>query len=170
MAGRDVRRLRPELYDDLESVPDRGIAERMEQERAIRLAEAGFAVHCDGVTRTTPNGRIRPFGEQELWGVADLFDGAVFGVIARRTRLQTKDEIASVLRWEEGSDLGDTIRTPWEQVGTFAHVELAAVHARLAVMLDRGWIVKRGDGTVELPPNRNSPERAGDSGARGPVS
>jgi len=116
MAGRDVRRLRPELYEDLERVPDRRTAERMEEERAIRLAEAGFAVHCDGVTRTTPNGRIRPFANQELAGIADLFDGAVFRVIAQRTRPQTRDEIVSVLRWEK--DLGDIVRTPWNRLAT----------------------------------------------------
>jgi len=152
MAGRDVRRLRPELYEDLERVPDRRTAERMEEERAIRLAEAGFAVHCDGVTRTTPNGRIRPFANQELAGIADLFDGAVFRVIAQRTRPQTRDEIVSVLRWEK--DLGDIVRTPLEQVGDFAHVERAAVIARLEVMLDRRWIVEGRNGTVELPPDR----------------
>lgn len=123
----------------------------METERATRLAEAGFATHCDGKTRKVPADRIRLFDECELWGVEDLVDRAVFGTIARRKRAQTPREVVAVLRWEEGYELGDLVRTPWDQVGCFAHFDPSALLARLQFMLDRAWIVERRDGTLDLP-------------------
>ena len=76
-AGPHVWRLRPELYEDVPLVDARYEAERLERERALRLAEAGFTVRSDGEVPKVPPDLLRPFNAVDLARVEDHFDPAL---------------------------------------------------------------------------------------------
>ena len=151
LAGPHVWRLRPELYDDLPLVYDRYEAERLERERALRLAEAGFTVRSDGVVPKVPAARLRLFDTSELHGVEDHLDRAAFAVVARGLRPLRVEDVTAVLLRTQGVEIGSLIQTPCEDVGRFAHADPGVVAARVAEVVERGWLKAGSDGTVSLP-------------------
>ena len=151
-AGGHIWRLRPELYEDLPAVDDRLAAERLERNRALRLAPAGFTVRSDGVIPKVPASCLRPFGSDELAAVEDVFDRMVFAVVARRRRPQTVDDVVAILRREKDVVLQELVATPCDEIGRFAHVQQAAVRERIKTMLRSGWLIGADAGRrLELP-------------------
>jgi hypothetical protein len=150
-AGPHAWRLRPELYEDVPLVYDRYEAERLERERALRLAEAGFTVRSDGEVPKVPHDRLRPFDAADLARVEDHLDRAAFAVVARGVRPLKIEEVAAILLDESTVGVASMIHTPCEEIGRFAHVESAAVVARLHEIVQRGWLTMCADGTLGLP-------------------
>jgi hypothetical protein len=150
-AGPDVWRLRPELYEDVPLVYDRYEAERLERERALRLAEAEFTVRSDGEVPRVPPDRLRPFDAVELARVEDLFDRAAFAVVARGVRPLRFEEVAAILLDAPTVNAASIIHTPCDEVRRFTHVGSAAVVARLREIVERGWLTMSADGTLGVP-------------------
>ena len=85
------RRLRPELYLDLPWCWDRTDAFASEHRRAVRLANAGFLVRCDGRVHRPAAQRV-PFSERELETVAEQFEHIVRGLLrSARRQLSIND-------------------------------------------------------------------------------
>ena len=153
-AGKHIWRLRPELYEDLPPVYERFLAEGLERDRALRLAEAGFTVRSDGVIPKVPLRDLRPFDASELVAVEDLFDRMVFSVVARRLRPQRIDDVVAILRGERGAPLNALVVTPCAELGRFAHVERPAVRDRIVTMVLSRWLFERDGGLLDLPSHR----------------
>lgn len=127
----ECRRLRPELYLDLEWHWDRGKVVTMERARARRLADAGFEVRCDGFRHAPARPGLRkPFGLEELEAVVDAFDGLARALVESAIRPLTLDEIVLALRWTtRDPGLADIVTTPNDYLGRFSHADEHAVRA-----------------------------------------
>jgi hypothetical protein len=125
----ECRRLRPELYLDLQWQWDRRRIVAMERYRARRLAEAGFQVRSDGWRHDAPRaGSRRPFGLEELEAVREVFEGLARELAASAVRPLSPEELVRALRWtSRDPGVADFVATPNDVLGRFSHADEHAV-------------------------------------------
>lgn len=121
------RRLRPELYVDLPWHWERREAIAMENQRARRLAEAGFLVRCDGRVHL-PASRSVPFTHAELERVVDQVERIIHALLISAYRELTSHEVVDALRWTPRDPaLRELVATPNDQLGRFSHADRDAI-------------------------------------------
>ena len=133
LVKRFAKRLRPDLYEDLE--PVRGgskAAVKAEKARARELARAGFVAHCDGISYGKGEGAWKEWGEERLRPVIRFVDAAAAELMEAAFSPLDPDRCAQLLRGERGFWIADYIDVddPPPAFGTFAHVTHAALLRR----------------------------------------
>ena len=127
-------RLRPDLYADLEPFRRSSQARDAELERARELAGAGFVAHSDGTSYGKAGGEWAEWDAARLARVGDYVDAAAKAL--RESAFEPLDDgsCAALLRGERGFWIAELIdpHDPPPQYGLFAHVDLAALRARVA--------------------------------------
>lgn len=131
------RRLRPELYLDLPWCWDRTDAFASEHRRAVRLANAGFLVRCDGRVHRPAAQRV-PFSERELETVAEQFEHIVRGLLRSARRQLSINDVVHALRWTaRDPSVSELVAVPNEYIGRFSHADERAVHGAAQQVLRR---------------------------------
>ena len=131
LVKRYARRLRPDLYEDLEPLrtPAEGVA--AEGERARELAGCGFVAHSDGVSYGAGAGSWEEWGPKRIERVADHVERAIHELADASFEPLAPAECARLLHGDHGFwvarylDPGD----PPPAYGLFAHVRLDALEA-----------------------------------------
>ena len=136
-AGRLVRRfgtrLRPDLYEDIAPLRGARAAREAELARARELAGCGFVAHCDGTSHGLGDARWREWDAARLTVVGAHADRAAAELFESAFEPLDADRCARLLRGERGfwvDSLIDPLDPP-PAYGMFAHVELAALRARI---------------------------------------
>lgn len=151
-SGRLVRRfglrLRPDLYEDLQSFRGPRVAAHAEMERARELAACGFVAHCDGTSFGKGVGGWEEWGRERLEPVLDHVDSAAGELAESAFEPLGAESCARLLHGERGFwvpaylDQAD----PPPGYGLFAHVRLEALRARVeALAADRRIALRRGE-------------------------
>lgn len=136
IAGK-CRFLCPELYADIPRVADQGHAVKLEEERALRLREAGFTVICNGEWRDRkwPHARLRPYDLDDLQAVEAILRDHAKTLDEDAGRVLQAHELERILTWSSGDPcFTDLVPAPNQLAGRYRHVERAALRAVL-----EGW-------------------------------
>jgi hypothetical protein len=134
LVKRFAKRLRPDLYADLD--PVRGgskAAVRAEKTRARELARAGFVAHCDGVSYGEGSGDWLEWGEARIEPVASYVDEAAAELFEASFSPLDPERCVELLRGERGFWLAEHIdvEDPPPAFGMFAHVSASALLRRV---------------------------------------
>jgi len=131
-------RLRPDLYEDLETIRKGGskAAVRAEKARARELARCGFVAHCDGVSYGKGEGDWVEWGEARLAPVAHFVDEAARELIDASFAALPGDRCVQLLRGERGFWVQEFLdpADPPPAYGLFPHVTAAALRRRVAAL------------------------------------
>jgi len=136
-SGRLVKRfglrLRPDLYEDLQSFRGPRVAAHAEMERARELAACGFVAHCDGTSYGKGEGVWEEWGPERLEPVLGHVDAAVRELAESTFELPTAARCAQLLRGEHGFWVADYLdqADPPPAYGLFPHVRTDALSARV---------------------------------------
>ncbi len=132
LVKRFARRLRPDLYEDLEPVRSSKEAVKAEKARARELARCGFVAHCDGISYGEGEGDWTDWGEERLRPVVRFVDAATAELIEAAFSPLDPDRCAQLLRGERGFWVADYIdpADPPPAYGLFAHVTHSALLRR----------------------------------------
>jgi hypothetical protein len=143
-SGRLVKRfglrLRPDLYEDLQSFRGPRVAAHAEMERARELAACGFVAHCDGTSYGKGEGVWEEWGRERLEPVLSRVDDAARELAASAFQPLTAERCAQLLRGEHGFWVADYLdqSDPPPAYGLFAHVRLDALAARVEALAAGG--------------------------------
>jgi hypothetical protein len=133
LVKRFALRLRPDLYDDLPAFRRAKDALAAELERALELSRCGFVAHCDGTSYGKDGGAWSEWDMARLEPVLGHLDAAAAELAESSFAPLSPGACARLLHGERGFWVGDYIDPldPPPAYGRFAHVELAALEARV---------------------------------------
>jgi hypothetical protein len=143
LVKRFALRLRPDLYEDLESFRGSKKACAAEVKRAKELAACGFVAHCDGVSYGKRSGDWEEWDLERLAPVIGHLDAAASELAASSFKPLTDERCAELLHGERGFWVGEYIDQldPPPSYGLFSHVQLSALTSYLC--LNHGHPAKR---------------------------
>ncbi|HKJ35920.1 MAG TPA: hypothetical protein VKA36_05080 [Solirubrobacterales bacterium] len=131
---RHWRRLRPDLYEDLEPIRGKRAAVAAEQERARELAAAGFIAHCDGTSygKDTRAADWQEWDRERLDPVLGHLDDAIAELAACSFAPLDPEPCAQLLHGAHGFWVPDYIDQddPPPSYGLFPHVRLDVLEER----------------------------------------
>jgi hypothetical protein len=134
LVKRFALRLRPDLYEDLDSFRGSKQACRAEKERARELAACGFVAHCDGTSYGKGEGGWEEWDAERLEPVSEHVDAAVADLAESCFEPPLPADCARLLHGE----LGFWVQRYLDQLdpppayGRFAHVRLDVLTERVA--------------------------------------
>jgi hypothetical protein len=136
LAKRHAVRLRPDLYEDLESFRGSKKACAAEQKRARELADCGFVAHCDGTSYGIREGDWSEWDAERLEPVLSHLHAAAAELAESSFRPLSPLVCAQLLRGELGFWVADYIDQldPPPSYGLFAHVGVSALTTHLEVV------------------------------------
>lgn len=132
LVKRFALRLRPDLYEDIETLRSSKDAVRAEKARARELAECGFVAHCDGTSYGRDVADWAEWDAERLAPVAAHVDAAAAQLTEAAFRPLSPGDCARLLHGERGfwpAEYIDPLDPP-PAYGLFPHV-------RLSVLADR---------------------------------
>ena len=133
LVKRFALRLRPDLYEDLQSFRGPRVAAHAEMERARELGACGFVAHCDGTSYGKGEGGWEEWGPERLEPVAGHVAAAARELAESAFQPLTAERCAQLLRGEHGFWVPEYLEQadPPPAYGLFAHVRLDALRARV---------------------------------------
>lgn len=133
LVKRYALRLRPDLYEDLESFRGSKKACAAEKKRARELADCGFVAHCDGTSYGVREGDWCEWDAERLDPVLHHVDAAIDELNESSFRPLEPMRCAQLLHGELGFWVADYIDQldPPPAYGQFAHVGLDALLERV---------------------------------------
>lgn len=136
LAKRFAVRLRPDLYEDLDSIRGSKRACAAEKKRARELADCGFVAHCDGISYGIREGDWSEWDAERLEPVIEHLDSAAAELYDSSFKRLTAPQCARLLRGELGFWVADHIDQldPPPAYGQFAHVRLDVLVERLELL------------------------------------
>jgi hypothetical protein len=129
LVKRHALRLRPDLYEDLETFRGSKTACRAEKKRARELADCGFVAHCDGTSYGIREGDWCEWDEERLKPVLHHLDAAAAELLDSSFKEPSPLQCAQLLHGESGfwvADYIDQLDAP-PAYGQFAHVQLSVL-------------------------------------------
>jgi len=134
LVKRFALRLRPDLYDDLESFRGSALARDAEAARARALAECGFVAHCDGTSYGKEGGFWEEWDGRRLERVGEHVDAAAGELFESAFKPLDAALCARLLHGERGFWVTEHLdpADPPPAYGRFSHVSLDALEARVA--------------------------------------
>jgi hypothetical protein len=143
LVKRFALRLRPDLYEDLESFRGSKKACAAEKARARELAECGFVAHCDGTSYGRRSGDWEEWGAERLSPVIGHVDTAASELAASAFKPPSDERCAELLHGERGFWVAEFIDQldPPPAYGLFAHVQLSVLTSYLC--LEHGHATQR---------------------------
>jgi hypothetical protein len=144
LVKRHWRRLRPDLYEDLEPIRGRRAAVEAEQRRARELAGAGFIAHCDGTShgRDTPAADWREWDRERLEPVIGHLDAAIAELTECSFSPLDPEHCGLLLHGARGFWVADHIdqADPPPGYGLFSHVRLDVLEERARELAGAGAV------------------------------
>jgi hypothetical protein len=133
LVKRYALRLRPDLYEDLDTFRGSKTACRAETERARELAACGFVAHSEGVSHGRRSGDWEEWDAERLAPVVSHVDAAAAELAESSFKPLSAHQCAQLLRGELGFWVADYIDQldPPPSYGLFAHVKLDALRERI---------------------------------------
>jgi hypothetical protein len=133
LVKRFALRLRPDLYDDLDTFGSSKLACRAEAERARELAACGFVAHSDGTSYGLGKGDWEEWDAERLSVALAHLDAAAADLAESSFKPLSALRCAQLLHGERGFWVADYIDQldPPPSYGLFAHVQLAALRERV---------------------------------------
>lgn len=102
LVKRFALRLRPDLYEDLQSFRGSKVAAHAEMERARELAACGFVAHCDGTSYGKGEGDWEEWGAERLEPVIAHVDAAARELAESAFEPLSVERCVQLLRGENG--------------------------------------------------------------------
>ena len=136
LAKRHALRLRPDLYEDLESFRGSKKACAAEKKRARELGDCGFVAHCDGTSYGLREGDWSEWDAERLAPVIEHVDTAVTELTESSFKPLDPLRCAQLLHGELGFWVAEYIDQldPPPAYGLFSHVELSALASHLSAI------------------------------------
>jgi hypothetical protein len=133
LVKRYALRLRPDLYEDLDTFRGAKTACRAETERARELAARGFVAHSDGVSHGRRSGDWEEWDAERLAPVISHVDAAIAQLYESSFKALDPWRCAELLHGEQGFWVADYVDQldPPPAYGLFAHVRLDALRERV---------------------------------------
>ncbi len=133
LVKRFALRLRPDLYEDLQTFRGPRVAAHAEMERARELAACGFVAHCDGTSYGKGEGGWEEWGPERLEQVGGHVDQAARELADAAFKPLTAARCSQLLRGEYGFWVAEYLvqADPPPAYGLFAHVRLDVLRARV---------------------------------------
>lgn len=138
LVKRYALRLRPDLYEDLDTFRGSKTACRAETERARELAACGFVAHSDGVSHGSRSGDWEEWGAERLAPVDSFVDAAIAELYESSFKALDSWRCAELLHGESGFWVADYVDQldPPPAYGLFAHVRLDALRERVEYQVE----------------------------------
>ena len=133
LVKRCALRLRPDLYEDLDTFRGSKTACRAETERARALAACGFVAHSDGISHGRRSGDWEEWDAERLAPVVSFVDAAIAELYESSFKALDPWRCAELLHGEPGFWVADYVDQldPPPAYGLFAHVRLDALRERV---------------------------------------
>lgn len=140
LVKRFARRLRPDLYEDLEPFAGSRLAREAEIARAIELSGCGFVAHCDGTSYGRDSADWEEWGSKRLERVAAHVDVAAAELAESAFEQLDPSDCARLLHGDRGFWVADFIdpADPPPAYGLFAHVCVDALVSRIGAVVTSG--------------------------------
>jgi hypothetical protein len=146
LVKRFALRLRPDLYEDLDSLRSSRAAVEAEAERARELASCGFVAHCDGVSYGKGSADWTEWGEGRIEPVAHFVDEAARELTKAAFEPLSPGDCARLLHGEHGFWVRSYLDQddPPPGYGMFPHVSLAALRRRVESLVPSSTVASSG--------------------------